>query len=101
MVTSGKDGVGVAGKHVRGSNVADGRVEANGVEMVNEVSNEAACVVEAKRDAGTNAVGLERAMPAFDFAVALGIVRGSADVAETGDANELFEVAGDELRAVV
>ena len=40
-------------------------------------------------------------MPAFEFAVGLGVVRAGADVGDAGEADELFEVAGDELRSVV
>ena len=40
-------------------------------------------------------------MPAFEFAVGLGVVGAGADVGDSGQTDELFEVAGDELRSVV
>jgi hypothetical protein len=40
-------------------------------------------------------------MPAFDFAVALGVVRRGPRMRHTANADELLEVPGDELRAVV
>jgi hypothetical protein len=40
-------------------------------------------------------------VPVFDFPVALRVVGRGRDVGQTGDADELFEVAGNELRAVI
>ena len=40
-------------------------------------------------------------MPAFEFAVGLGVVGAGADVGNAGEADELFKVPGDELRSVV
>ena len=40
-------------------------------------------------------------MPAFDLAVGLGIERGSSDVSLARNADQLLEVASDELWAVV
>jgi hypothetical protein len=40
-------------------------------------------------------------VPALDLAVRLWIVRGSSDVRHARDANELLEVASNELRAIV
>ena len=40
-------------------------------------------------------------MPAFDLAVGLRVIGRGSDVGHAGDADELLEVLGDELRAVV
>ena len=40
-------------------------------------------------------------MPAFDLAVGLGVIGRGFDVSHAGDADELLEVLGDELGAVV
>ena len=69
--------------------------------MINEARDEAAGLLDIERGAWANAVGFERLVPAFDFAVGLGIVRRSFDVGETGHADELFEVLGNELGSIV
>ena len=69
--------------------------------MINEARDEAAGLLDVERGARANAVGFERLVPAFDFAVGLGIVRRSFDVGETGHADELFEVLGNELGSIV
>ena len=45
--------------------------------MINEARDEAAGLLDVERGAWANAVGFERLVPAFDFAVGLGIVRRS------------------------
>ena len=69
--------------------------------MINKARDEAAGLLDVERGAWANAVGFERLVPAFDFAVGLGIVRRSFDVGETGHADELFEVLGNELGPIV
>jgi hypothetical protein len=56
---------------------------------------------ERQRDLGADAIALEGFVPAFDLAVGLRIVGRGLDVGHAGDANELFELAGNELWAVV
>jgi hypothetical protein len=90
-----------SGEHVCGRDVADGAVESSGVVMLDEVANDAASFFERQGNAGADAFALERLVPSFDLAVGLRIVRGSLDVRHSGDADELLEIAGDELRAVV
>ena len=58
-------------------------------------------VVKRQRRLRPNAFGLERLVPPFDLAVALRIVRRGPHMGHAADANELLEVLGDELRAVV
>src|SRR5262249_23769402 len=56
---------------------------------------------QGQRRSRTNTLFLEDAMPAFDFAVALRVVRRGPRMRHTANADELLEVPGDELRAVV
>ena len=69
--------------------------------MADEVEDDASGVIEREGDQDADAVAFEGFMPAFDFAVGLRIVRRGFDVGHAGDADELFEVFGDELRPVV
>ncbi len=58
-------------------------------------------VVEREGHARADAVAFEGLVPAFDFAVRLGVVGRGLDVGHAGNADELFEVLGDELGPVV
>ena len=58
-------------------------------------------IFQAERRQGPDTVALDRAMVAFDFAVALRIIRTGANVFHSAQSNEVFEVFGDELRSVV
>ncbi len=78
LIAGGEDGFVAASKFVGRGDVADGGVQAHGVVVGNKVGHQTAGVVEAKRGAGTQAVAFERAVPAFDFAVALGIIGSGA-----------------------
>jgi len=69
--------------------------------MSDVIGDEASGVVGGEGDIDTDAFGLDGFVPAFDFAVGLGIVRRGFDVGHAGDADEFFEVLGDELGAVV
>ena len=101
LVTVGKHGLFFAEKFVLRGDVSDGGVEAHSVVVINEARDEAAGLLDVERGAWANAAGFERLVPAFDFAVGLGIVRRSFDVGETGHADELFEVLGNELGPIV
>ena len=50
---------------------------------------------------GADAFLFEAAVPAFQFAVRLGVVGTGSHVRDAGQPDELLEVAGDELRPVV
>ena len=97
----GEDLLVAAVELVLGRDVADGAVQADVVVMGDEVGDDAAGVVERQRDLDADALALEGLVPAFDLAVALRIVGRGPDVGHAGDADELLEVLGDELRAVV
>lgn len=84
FVAGGKDGLVVAEKFVLRGDVTDGGMESNGVVVLDEAGDEAAGLIDVERGAGADAVGFERLVPAFDFAVGLGVVGGGFDVGERG-----------------
>jgi hypothetical protein len=100
-VASVQDLLGTTFEFVLGRDVADGRMQANCVVVFDELADDAACVFEGERGARANTFFLEDAMPAFDLAVALGIVRRGADVAHAANTDELLEIPGNELGTVV
>ena len=97
LVASGKDGVFFAGKFLGWGDVADCGVKAHGVVVFDKASDQAPGL----RNPWANAMGLKGFVPALDFPVALRVVRRGTHMGQTGDADELFEIAGNELRAVV
>ena len=74
-VTCGKDGHLPAKKFVVGSYIADGRMEANDVVVVDILGCQPASILQAEWSSRPDAVSLERLVPAFDFPVGLGVVR--------------------------
>jgi hypothetical protein len=84
-----------------GRDVADGRMQAKGVVVFDEPADDAACIVQTQGRTRADALFLEDAMPAFDLAVALWVVRRGLDVGHAAEPNELLEITGDELGAVV
>ena len=73
-VALGVDGGLAAGEVVGGGDVAEGAVQAFGVVMRDESSHDAVGVGLRERGLLANGVVFEGAVPAFDLAVALGIV---------------------------
>jgi hypothetical protein len=100
-VASGEDFLVAAFEFVFGSEVIDGRVEADVVVINGVMVDDALSFFERKGHRDPDAFAFESLVPAFDFAIGLGIVRRGSDVGHAGDADELFEVLGDELRPVV
>ena len=84
-----------------GRDVADGGMQADRVVVLDELADDAACVVQGQRRPGADALFLEDTVPAFDLAVALRVVRRGAGVRHAAEADELLEIPGDELGAVV
>ena len=58
-------------------------------------------IVEGQGHFDADALALDGFVPAFDLAVGLRIIGRGFDVCHAGDADELLEVLGDELRAIV
>ena len=96
-----ENGLGSTFEFVFRSDVADCAVQPNVVVIFGELADNPPRVSERKRRFWADAFALERLMKALDFTVALRIKRRSAHVCHPGQADEFFEVAGDELRAVV
>lgn len=86
---------------VLGRDVAKGRVQTNAVVMLDELCHDSPGVFRGQRRPWTDAFLLEDTMPAFDLAVALRVVGRGPRVRHAADADELLEVPGDELGAVV
>ena len=59
--------------------------------------NQALGIFKRQRAAWAQAAGLKGLVPALDFSVGLGVVRGGLDMSQASDPDELFEVTGDEL----
>ena len=69
--------------------------------MFNEAADQATGVLETQGDSWADAISFERLVPALDLPVALRVIGRGAYVGQTGDADELFEIASNELRSVV
>ena len=65
---------------VFGRDIADGAVEPDRVVMVDEFAGNRFGLVQVQRRLLTDAISLERTVPAFDLAVAFGIVRRGSHV---------------------
>ena len=66
-----------------------------------EVADDASCLLDVAWSLVAELLALERAVPAFELAVALRVVGAGADMGDARQADELFEVLGDELGPVV
>jgi len=100
-VASVVDFLSSGGEFILGGDIANGAVQADVVVVFDVIGDDASGVVEGEWHQGPDAIALERFVPAFDFAVGLRIVGRGAGVGHAGDADELFEILGDELRSVV
>src|SRR5262249_35192735 len=76
-------------------------MQADGVVVLDELADDAAGVFRGQRGARADALLLEDAVPAFDLAVALRVVRRGPGVRHAALADERLEVPRDELRAIV
>ena len=95
------DGLLSSFEHGLWCDISDGTVQSFGIVVDDELFNGSSGVFERQRRGRSNASGLDGAMIAFDFAIALGVVGACADMGHAADADELFEVFGNELGAVV
>ena len=85
---------------VRG-HVPDRAVQPPGVVLLHEGADHPPRVLQVQRCLRAHRLGFQRAVPALDLPVRLRIVRRRADVVHATQADEVLEVPGDELRAVV
>jgi hypothetical protein len=75
---------------VLGCDVTDGRMQTNRVVVFDKLGHDPSSVFQGQRCSRTNALFLEDAMPAFNFAVALGVVRRGPRRRHTANADELL-----------
>ena len=81
--------------------VADRAVEPDRVVVLHESSDDGTRLIERRRLAGADGVGLDGLVVALELAIRLRVVRGRPDVRHPREPDELLEVLRDELRAVV
>jgi len=86
---------------VLGRDITGGAVQADVVVMLDVIEDKATGVVERERHLDADAFALEGFVPAFDFSVGLRVIGRGLHVGHAGDADELLEIFGDELGAVV
>jgi hypothetical protein len=100
-VASVEDLLFLAIEFVLGSDVTDSAVQADQIVMGHVIEDDASSVLQGQRRQDADALALEGFVPAFFFAIGLGIVGRCPHVGHAGDADELFEIFGDKLRPVV
>ena len=88
-------------QHVPRRDVSGGTVQADIVVMLHVAFDQTPRIFQRQWRSRPNAFAFQRLVPALDLAVRLWIVRGRSDVRHARDANELLEVASDELRTIV
>lgn len=90
-----------AGEAVSGGDVTERAVQAGLIVMVDEGAGDSLGVLQVQGGLGPDGLLLEGAVEAFDFSVALRVVRRGQNVGGLEVSNEGFEVLGDELGTVV
>jgi len=93
--------LGASCQQIGGRDRSNGAVQPQRVVVSDIVRDDSSCVVEIGGRLGPDRFFLECSMPAFEFPIGLGVVRGLSDMRHSGDPDELLEVASDELRPVV
>ena len=88
-------------QHVPGRNIPDGSVKPDVVVMLDEPLGQAPSVLDRQRRPRPQALALDRAMPALQLAIALGIVGRGSHMRHAANSNEFLEVFGDELWPIV
>jgi hypothetical protein len=101
FVPSSKDFQVAGGEAIGRGDVTDGRMQAHSVVVGNKMLNQTLGIFKRQRAAWAQAAGFKGLVPALDFTVGLGVVRGGLDMSQASDSDELFEVTGNELRPVV
>ena len=89
------------GKAIDWSDIANGAVKAHLVVMVDKGFGNALGIIKSQRCFRSDGLLLQRAVEAFDLAIALRIEWACADVRHPRDLHEVLEVIRDELRTVV
>jgi hypothetical protein len=68
--------------------------------MVNEALDKPSGILLGKRAARPEAISFETLVPAFNFPVALRVIRGGFDVGQPGQADKLLKVFSNKLRTI-
>src|SRR5271170_5889204 len=97
----GPDGLGTTSQLVCRRDVADRAVQPHRVVIDHELGNQPLSVLQAQRGLHSDAPSFQGLEPPLDLAVALGVIGRCPDVSHSTDADEILEVPGYELRAVV
>ncbi len=90
-----------AGELIRRGDVPESTVESDVVVMIDEGVDSPSSFFDRRGTGGSDAFAFERPVPAFEFAVGLGIVGAGSDMRGADESDELLEVAGEELGSVV
>ena len=69
--------------------------------ILHELGDESPRLLDRQRDVGPDAVPFERAVPPFDLAVGLRVVRTRSHMGHATEPDELLEVFRNELRTIV
>ena len=81
--------------------VSDRGMQTHRVVVRDEIRDTRAGLRDGTGTGRTDALAFETAMPAFQLAVGLGVVGAGADMCDPHETDELLEVPGDELGAIV
>src|SRR5271157_3760302 len=97
----GPDGLRATGQLLRWRDVGDRAMQPHCVVVGHELGDQPPSVLQAQRGLNSYAPSFQGLEPPLDLAVALRIEWRRSDVSHSTYADELLEVSGDELRAVV
>jgi len=97
----GPDGLRATGQLLRWRDVGDRAMQPHRVVVGHELGDQPPSVLQAQRGLNSYAPSFQGLEPPLDLAVALRIEWRRSDVSHSTYADELLEVSGDELRAVV
>ena len=81
--------------------ITQGAEKPHGVVVIDVSTDPASGFAQRRRDRRTHSLPLQAAVPPLQVAVGLRVKQARPHVRDAGDADELLEIPGDELRAVV
>ena len=100
-VTIGQDRFGSAVEFVLRRYVADRAVQTPDIVMVHEIGHDVYGVLKRQRSPHPDAGALDRSVIAFQFSIALRVVRRGLDMRHPADTDELLKIFRYKLRAIV
>ncbi len=100
-ITLGEDRFGSAVELVLWRYVGDRAVQTPGIVMVHEIGHAVSGVLKRQRSPHPDAGTLDRSVIAFQFSVALRVVRRGLDMRHPADTDELLEIFRYKLRTIV